>query len=145
MTQFRQSLETALDTQFAFERFSFATNAGVPLTLDPANPGRAGSVTPVSAIEQSSDVNTIEYRVTIQLWDTVDLNDPQPDNSPPASIIEAFGDRVVTAVKTVRNSGVGGPSWFLRVTGIRYQSDEAGDITRLEADVLGYDFNAMAP
>lgn len=145
VTTFRRALATALATQFTPDGVSVV--GSMPLVPGAGMDGIEIAVYTDRWDEQPSDVNTRMSRYVVDFFDQWDPNAQNPYDSPgdDAGVIEAYADRVVAAVVSMRNPNVGGPGWFCRVTSIAFQPDPSGGITRLQASVLAYDTNPMAP
>lgn len=132
-TEFRNRIKTILETEFAADGLTVYHDR---ITSALAAEKTVAGVSPLRTEERDSDANTLETRVAVQVYKRFDPEiDPRQRVDP--SIIEGWAERFRQACKsqlTVGNPG----AWYFRVVRITYPPDPTGNITRFEAEVLGF-------
>lgn len=138
-TEFRNRIKTILETEFAADGLVVYHDR---ITSALAAEKTVAGVSPLRSEERNTDANTLEIRVLVQVYKRFDPQiDPRQRVDP--SIIEGWADRFRVACKT--QNGINQPgAWYFRVNRITYPPDPTGNITRFEAECLGFGNNSAA-
>lgn len=139
-TLMRSALKSILETEFSDLNFAGGVRDD-RLHGALGTDGNYCATFPVEEVEMLGDVNVQNTAIGVQLFLRWNKKvDPKQTVDP--SIIETVAHRAKRAIRA-GSQGLGQENlWFYRVTRLSYPPDPTGNITRFEAEVVGYGENA---
>lgn len=131
-TQVRSRVKSIFATVFTSEGWTAADDR---LTRAAGKDGTQAAVYPEAARERPGNVEILDIPVVLQLYLAYDAV-PDENIVVDPGIIEGYADRLRTGFQT--QSGANDPDfWYLRLQRIEYPPDPTGNISRLEAYIVG--------